>query len=853
MSRLLFLFLIVFVEFSSQSQIKNEIDSLNSELVRLEQTKSDTRADADSLITKTYLRLLDAYIVTADYDSAISCGLLAEQLAMSRGDFKSVGEAYFGMATANEELGQFALSIQYYESALLMFQKINDVRQQAGVYVGLGNTFMAQANLDKARSYYLVALKFCEETGDEKGLLSVTGNLGNIYFKQKNYDMALEYFLRVIPLAEKFDAKISLAIAYGNIGAIYTIREDYVNGINYMEKALKIKLELGEVKSAALSKYNIGTLYFEQGNYTAALPYFTDAYNTFRSINSAKWIRAVITGMFKCNFLLGDFSSAEKYGRELLDLNQQAIGHNFPILSEKEKEFYLETFEKDIQSFYRYALVIKEVSPSVTSVVYDNVIFNKGILLKSSTAMKQAILSSGNNELLANYENWILLKKQIIQFYSAGKPIDNLTIQADSLEKILIKESTTFSDFNTTQAVQWSDIKTNLDKNEAAIEFIQFVDNDDSLEILIYAALIITPDCENPLMIQLFTDTELKELIGSYRGSQLNYVASLYGSVKNPNTQLYNLVWKPLEPALKGIKKVYISPAGMLHKLSFNAIMFADGSYLCDHYQIELLSSTAKVALPAEFNLTPDSDFLIYGGIDYSSSNSLKDIWSYLPGTKLESVALDSILQKRGYDVDYYSGREATETSFKSNATHADIIHIASHGFFYADPKDIEAAKNESETVDKEIKFRGAGLAYATFVQSDNPLMRSGLVFAGANDVWSSDSISGDDGVLAAQEVAHIDMRQTKLVVLSACETGLGDIKGSEGVYGLQRAFKMAGVKFIIMSLWQVPDKETAEFMTLFYQKLIKYQEIHHAFSETQLAMRKKYDPYYWAAFVLLE
>jgi len=132
--------------------------------------------------------------------------------------------------------------------------------------------------------------------------------------------------------------------------------------------------------------------------------------------------------------------------------------------------------------------------------------------------------------------------------------------------------------------------------------------------------------------------------------------------------------------------------------------------------------------------------------------------------------------------------------------------------------------------------------------------MRSGIVLANANDVWHRDPLAeGEDGILTAAEVALLDLRNTKLVVLSACETGLGDIKGSEGVYGLQRAFKMAGVKHIIMSLWKVPDKETAEFMTLFYKNLIKLKDIPVAFQNTQKVMRVKYDPYYWGAFVLIE
>jgi CHAT domain-containing protein len=132
--------------------------------------------------------------------------------------------------------------------------------------------------------------------------------------------------------------------------------------------------------------------------------------------------------------------------------------------------------------------------------------------------------------------------------------------------------------------------------------------------------------------------------------------------------------------------------------------------------------------------------------------------------------------------------------------------------------------------------------------------MRSGLVFAGANHSWTDAApLSGDDGVLTALEVAQLNMSSTNLVVLSACETGLGDIRGNEGVYGLQRAFKMAGVHFIMMSLWQVPDKETVEFMETFYKHFLALRDVKKAFSQTQKEMRKKYEPFYWAAFVLIE
>ena len=138
---------------------------------------------------------------------------------------------------------------------------------------------------------------------------------------------------------------------------------------------------------------------------------------------------------------------------------------------------------------------------------------------------------------------------------------------------------------------------------------------------------------------------------------------------------------------------------------------------------------------------------------------------------------------------------------------------------------------------------------------ADDPLLRSGLALAGGNYAWAGKpAIDGvEAGIATAYEISQLNLSNTELVVLSACETALGDVKGSEGVFGLQRAFKMAGVKKMIVSLWQVPDKETAELMTTFYAYWMKGKTINESFTLAQEAMRKKYTPFYWAAFVLVE
>jgi CHAT domain-containing protein len=168
------------------------------------------------------------------------------------------------------------------------------------------------------------------------------------------------------------------------------------------------------------------------------------------------------------------------------------------------------------------------------------------------------------------------------------------------------------------------------------------------------------------------------------------------------------------------------------------------------------------------------------------------------------------------------------------------ILHIATHGFF------LPASESKINLVINPTYEPPA---------TENPLFRSGIILSGANYFWKGgNAINGvEDGICTAYEISQLDLSKTELVVLSACETGLGDVKGSEGVFGLQRGFKLAGAQKMIVSLWQVPDKETAELMTALYSEWIKGKSIETAFYHAQTLMRNKYAPFYWAAFTLVE
>jgi len=570
---------------------------------------------------------------------------------------------------------------------------------------------------------------------------------------------------------------------------------------------------------------------------------------------------------------MGNYPKAELLFIEGIDVITYNINQNFAFLSEKEKELYFNTQEGTLNFFNSFALKRKQENPAIVSNIYNNTVRNKGLLLKSSTAMRFAILNSGDTSLIAKYETWVNMKKEISKLYSTeiskrSQIPEELEQKANAIEKDLVRGSQVFSDFEKIQNLSWKSVKNSLKPGEVAIEFIHFKSESSKAaggsgskqsDTVLYCALLIMPDCKYPEMLRLFEEKDIELVLGKMGHNNLEYINDIYGTNQYANEALYKLIWQPLEKHLTDVKTIYYSPDGLLHKVSFAALGTGKNMYLCDNYKLQQLSSTGKLSMPESPALDKDLTAGLFGGIQYSSDSTSREIWKFLPGTKIETYKIEQVFKSKNVKTTCLSGTFAKEAVFKAIAGNFNLIHIATHGFFYHYPEEERKAKADTVTnkiYEPLIAFRGGTTCYGEwqFVKNNNPLMRSGLVFADANKVWSQQYAGSDnDGILTSMEITQLDLRKTQLVVMSACETGLGDIKGSEGVYGLQRAFKMAGVKFIIMSLWQVPDKETSEFMTAFYTKFLTIKNIRTAFYDTQKEMRQKYDPYYWGAFVLIE
>ncbi len=799
------------------------------------------------------------------------------------------------------EQGDYTKANEYYEKSLKINTELGDKTGISNCLINMGNVYKNQCDYPKATDYFEKSLKIKEELSDKRGIFSCIYALSDVYERQGNYDNALEYLQKSLKNFEELGNRLEISNCLNNIGIVYNYKYEITNAIEYFEKSLIIAKELGYKKGISISFNNLGLIYKNQGDYTKAMENFEKSMKIDEELGDKMVISNCLNNIGIVYVSQLDFSKASEYyekslkikeelgdvaglasdypnlawayvninkPKEALSLYLRSLGftiailrNNFSILSEKEKELYLNKTMIIFNDIHCFNLSYPELSDSLSGICYNNEMILKGLLLKSTRNMLNAARNSNDTVLSNSYYRLKQVRNQIIALEGltleeSESKLEILEKKANEEERKLVKLSSEFSDIQNLFNYKWENVQKNLKKGEVAIEFVRLTQGEKN-DTVVYVALMISAESKKPKVIKLFNESQLKKIINDCKGDDYQKVSKLYGTNQNVNNELYKLIWQPLEKDLLGITTVYYAPVGVLNNISF-AALGNNNKLLCDKYNLQQVSSTRKLINPEPLNLNNNLTAAVFGGIDYNPDSVKQELWKYLPGTLTEKDIIQKQLQKKKVVVTSYSGKEASETVFKSLFTDKglkpNIVHIATHGFFYPDPEQVK-----KETVRKTeqglVAFRGSGgCGVWQFVQNKNPMMRSGLVFAGANRVWSGEwGKTDDEGVLTAQEVSQLNMKNTSLVVLSACETGLGDIKGSEGVYGLQRAFKMAGVRYIVMSLWQVPDKETMGFMAMFYTKLLKTKDIRIAFNETQKEMMQKYDPYFWGAFVLIE
>ncbi|MFN8290135.1 MAG: CHAT domain-containing tetratricopeptide repeat protein [Chitinophagaceae bacterium] len=746
------------------------------------------------------------------------------------------------LATLYHETGQYAKAIPLYLQAAEIWKRSLGTRHYyyAMVLNNLAAVYEDQKLYAKAEPLYLEARDirkavFGENHNDYATSLN---NLAGLYANIGQYTRAESLVLQANAIWKRIvkDDNPMIALGMNNLAAIYR------KGQLKLKEAEQLYLQAIERRKQQLGENHPLTAETEND---LALLYMN----------------------------LKQFKKAEPLLLTSSRVTTQHLLNTFPVLSEKEKGDFINEnlFFNECNNSFLYN------NPGASAAVINNnlnlLLFFKSLSLADTRNMLEAIRNSHDTALQRMIAGWQSVKSTLAAQYALPvekrmKDLAEKEAQAENLEKELNRRSAVFRQQQSTLRVTLQEVQQQLEEDEAAVEFVSFsYYNKRKTDSVIYAAYILRKHDTVASFVPLFEEKQLQALIDRAGRQPTLAAKSFYGTNANVPTaagnELYHLAWEPLEKHLAGIRKISYSPSGKLYGIAFQALPVSPGKLLQDQYELRQYVSTRQIAfrsagppkeIPGSIALFGNASFTLDSAalVKLSAGNRQeKDParrggtggWPALPYTGAEVDTIKKIFDHRHIRSLIYTKEEASETNVKLLNNHSpSVIHIATHGFYVS-----EAASQKADNTG-----RGGGGGYKL---ANDPLLRNGLILAGGNDAWGGNiPLNGaDDGILTAYEIAQLNLAATRLLVLSACETALGDIKGSEGVFGLQRGFKMAGAGQMILSLWQVPDKETSLLMEKFYSYWLNGETIRHAFYRAQAEMRNEYPPFSWAAFVLVE
>ena len=828
----------------------------------------------------TYINSLknmsECYYRIGEYSEGIRCGIEALDL------FRQIEEKdKYGLLQTSIQ-NHLALNYQgigdYYKAIQIVEDNLKYIKTAMDEVVGNNSGFSLEDN-------------YCIDLINLVGLYSIAGK----------YKQALELESEALEACSHHFGKEhskyanllnNLAISYNGVGnhekAIQLVKED----LAITEK------RLGRMHpDYAQSLSNLASYYREANNYEEAIHVMEEAIQIIKATLGKKHHKysSYSLDLAKYYYAIRNVKQLSHYVLESTKSRESYLLKNFLGLTSREKSSIWEDGNEVFYGSHIHTAAYINRSDSMIINAYNGTLLGKGILLNSEIEMNNLLIESGSNEVIETYRAYQKNRQMLEKLYE--KPIAERTLNTDSLEKSvdklerqLLKMSKIFGDYTQNLRIKWENVQTKLGQKDVSVEFVSFPYTNDST---MYVAYVLKKDITSPNIVPLFEEKQLKKEEGLYK-----------------NTSVSKLVWEPLAKYLEGVQNVYFAPAGELYNIGIEYLPHWSGEgRMSEKWNMYRLSSTRQLAVIKDKHALKQAS--VYGGVKYETkedllvadsrkyrsqersfnyepfaiadSLNLRAGASYLPATKTEAEEIDKTLEQKKIMTKLLIDSLATEGAFKDlSGKKTNLLHIATHGFYWT----------ETEAKYKDnLNFLMLNDNNQRYIE-DKALTRSGLLLAGANNALMGKKLPEgvDDGILTAKEISQLDLRGLDLVVLSACETGLGEIKG-DGVFGLQRGFKKAGANSLLMSLWKVDDNATQLLMTQFYKNLTsgmskfeslrqaqkyvrdyevevevksdirpsvsahaKEQAQQNANKEKTIKKMKKYeDPKYWAAFILLD
>jgi len=867
--------------------------------------------ETDTINSPIYLLALNDY---ADYllmlgNITEGIKICDEALSLCEQDYKN-NAAYATTlnvkANLEQSRGNYNESIKYYEDALEIRRSLYGenhpeyaivLNNMARSYMGLGQY---QYCIELATKVLSIYLQYYGQK--EENYATGLNNLADYYDKLGNVEQSVIIESEALKLWEGMYGK-----NHPDYAMALTIIANYQSKLGYQEQAVNSILEALTIKEKifgrnnpdyALSLNNLAYFNSLLGNYKTAIEEehevlniiknsvgitspdyamsfmnLAEFYENYGMVDSALFCLEQSKSLYEASFgtnnpsyaycigklaLLytknGEKEKAEDFAEATTRIYKDIVLDNFRFLTGYGRNHFWGMYESWFENTLP-DIANTSRTDNMSAVLYDGQLLRKGLLLNADLALRNLLVESGDTVMLQTYDELADLKRSVQKYQEQNlltkESLDSINMVIAKSEKTLVDKSQAYGDYTSNLTANWIDVKESLSNEELAIEYVCFQDEDG---INHYAALVLSSNSEIPHYYYLCTEDSLVHLF-----EQDKYSVA-WGK------DLLELLLFPVISNRDQIKTIYFSPDGIIHNIPLENLIQIDESN-DSNLSLCRLSSTRQ--LIKKVNSPQIESASLFGGISYdaNSTNNIhnelvsdnayeslilrsslsEDGYMDLPSTEIEVININDILVNNHVTTSIYMHDDATESAFKLIADKSGVIHIATHGFYWTEQHAL-SWKNKNALLPIVMNN----------VFDDEALTRSGLILAGANRlIRDRIKVPGtEDGILTAREISNLDLRNIDLVVLSACQTGLGEVSG-EGVFGLQRGFKKAGAHSIVMSLWSVDDEATRILMEEFYKNLAQGESKQLSLTKAQHFLRTTYSvyssPYFWAAFIILD
>ncbi len=733
-----------------------------------------------------------------------------------------------------------------------------------------GHLLERRGDLTKAEEINLRALAILEKAQGRTRLLAgdVLNNLGVLYIERRDYPRAGEYLERALPLMEAFRGD-TVPNVLQNLGIVAREAKDYAKAEAYYLRALAAREKtLGpEHADIASNLINLANIYRAKGDYPRALETHLRSLAMFeRTVGpSAPFLLLSLVNVARTYAVLGDLANAVKYQTRLEQTTETAIALNLSIGSDRQRVAYLTPIAERTERTLSLNLQMTPGDPDSTALAVTVLLQRKGRVLDAAADMQatlrrhadpdsQALLDQ-LNDVVGQLARLVLSGPQKTPIEDYRKAIAALDERKEQLESQIGRRS---AEFRAASApVSLAAVQAAMPVNAALIEFAAYRPFDPAIDSvaaafgkLRYAAYVVHRTGP-PSGVDLGDAESIDKAVGALRGALSDPMRS---DVRRLSLALEAAVMRPLRGLVGDSTHLLISPDGALNLIPFEALLDERGRYLVQRYRYTYLTSgrdllrmqvaregqhgpliVANPAFGEPIAASPaaSSGLTVRTREQRRSVTSARDLsevyFAPIAGTAREAQAIHLLFP----DATVLAGERASESSLRQFAA-PRLLHIATHGFF--------------------LQYAGiapkAGAPESAGGPGRDPLLRAGLALARANIRSGTDT---DDGVLTALEASRLNLWGTRLVVLSACDTGVGEVRNGDGVYGLRRAFVLAGAESLLMSLWPVSDTWTERQMRSYYQNLKLGKGRGESLRLVQLGMlarNPRLHPFYWANFI---